>query len=224
MRVPKLLLPSDEHCKYRENFDICNFFIKIYAHDHPGAETAHQEGVFPGGREVVDLDVGGPGMVIDEQHEGNAQHDGEQKRDADAQRDALPFGIDGVEQKNQRNADRKGEQHVRGVVDAQIHPGEAHNGDEDNKQDTEPFLLAESGPGAKRSGDIRGVAAGKGIALGCGAGTLHDGEIRMRHPGTGDLTENFGKLIDIQAEEGDDQRVAAPLFADAPVDMKMKKY
>ena len=31
MRVPKLLLPSDEHRKYRKNFDIRKIFIKICA-------------------------------------------------------------------------------------------------------------------------------------------------------------------------------------------------
>ena len=123
---------------------------------------------------------------------------------------------DGIEHQQQDHGGDGGHPHVQRCVDAQIHAGKGHQHSNDNGGHPHPFAAGKPGDTAEGAHGVLGMSAGKGVAGGLGAGTLHDGEIAVQHPRAGDAAQQLQKLIQHRPGKAHRQQIVAVTFADAP--------
>ena len=122
------------------------------------------------------------------------------------------------EGKRQHQAGDEGHAHVQRGVNAQIH---ARKGDEqyNDRADRAPERAARPHAQAAEAGEgVLRVPAGEGVAGSLRPSALHDGELRVLHPGARYAAGDLQELVEDRAREADGEYVIAQPLADAPED------
>ena len=118
--------------------------------------------------------------------------------------------------KNKNDANYHGNTHVHRGMNPQIHPGKGYQCGNRNTQYLHPTIPGGIGNAAIGSHGALGVSTGKAITVSPCPGLLHNGKLRVLHPGPGNTAVQFEELVENRTHKPNRHEVIPSGFIHAP--------
>ena len=193
---------------------------RIQKIDEVKAEKNAEEGVgiFESGAEILRIGVGGKDIEKDKEKVGKGK-----KRDGTEEKEHAsgPIGCyERAQNKKQQQREGSGENHVGGVVNPEIEPGERDQHRKKDAPPTEELLFCDEGDAAEEADRGLGMSAGEGVSCGGVYGVSDGREIGMRNPGAIDAEDQLEELIAKRTDKADEKKVIPGALIQAPEEKK----
>ena len=114
--------------------------------------------------------------------------------------------------------------HIQRRMHAQIHARKGHRQNAQNAQSRKDAVAHPQGQHAQHARGRLRVSAGEGIARCACARRLHDGKLRVDHPGAGDEEHRLEQLVEHCACQPHKQQTESPALVEAPHQRKPHQH